>query len=242
MLWIKIALSTTSLETFNVCFEREEAIVRFTNFMMGSALGIMGKPLTLPSVLYVNTKRFHGLLRDPIARSRVFRLPNTLETPWNRQVPTSNANTGTEIQKCTWSLWIRTWQLSTFLLAFVLRLSCPRSHEWNANARRNANADARNGRSGLRQRLKVKLSFYLPKARTNYFKNSFAFAAVELWDFLLLVQKKRLFCKIQGEEQVVHTISVTHYKFSSFLVYRVCDLFLAGLVLDINIFLCKLIS
>ena len=120
MLWIKIALSTTSLETFNVCFEKEEAIVRFTNFMMGSALGIMGKPLTLPSVLYVNTKRFHGLLRDPIARSRVFRLPNTLETPWNRQVPTSNANTGTEIQKCTWTLCIPTWQLSTFLLPFVL--------------------------------------------------------------------------------------------------------------------------
>ena len=120
MLWIKIALSTTSLETFNVCFEREEAIVRLTNFMMGSALGIMGKPLTLPSVLYVKTKRFHGLLRDPIARSRVFRLPNTLETPWNRQVPTSNANTGTEIQKCTWTLCIPTWQLSTFLLPFVL--------------------------------------------------------------------------------------------------------------------------
>ena len=53
----------------------------------------------------------------------------------------------------------------------------------------------------------------------------------------LLVQRKRLFCKIQGEDQVVHTISVNHYKFSSFLVYiRVCDLFLAALVLDINIF------
>ena len=52
----------------------------------------------------------------------------------------------------------------------------------------------------------------------------------------LLVQKKRLFCKIQGEDRVVHTISVNHYKFCSFLVYRVCDLFLAGLVLDINIF------
>ena len=58
----------------------------------------------------------------------------------------------------------------------------------------------------------------------------------------LLVQKKRLFCKIQGEDQVVHTISVNHYKFSPFLVYRVCDLFLAALVLDINIFLCNLIS
>ena len=101
MLWIKIAFSTTSLETFNVCFEKEEAIVRFTNFMMGSALGIMGKSLTLPSVLYVNTKRSHGQLHDPIARSRVFRFPNTLDTPRNRQVPTSNANTGTEIQKCT---------------------------------------------------------------------------------------------------------------------------------------------
>ena len=30
-----------------------------------------------------------------------FRFPNTLETLRNRQVPTSNANTGTEIQKCT---------------------------------------------------------------------------------------------------------------------------------------------
>ena len=146
MLWIKIALSTTSLETFNVCFEKEEAIVRFTNFMMGSALGIMGKPLTLPSVLYVNTKRSHGLLRDPIARSRVFRFPNTLETPRNRQVPTSNANTGTQIQKCTWTLCIPTWQLSTFLLPFVFtrvkrerkkkrkrwrnawRLSCPATY------------------------------------------------------------------------------------------------------------------
>ena len=57
----------------------------------------------------------------------------------------------------------------------------------------------------------------------------------------LLVQKKRLFCKIQGEDhQVVDTIN--HYNYSSFLVYRVCDLFLAGLVLDINIFLCNLIS
>ena len=37
MLWIKIALSTTSLETFNICWEKEK--VRFTNFMMGSALG-----------------------------------------------------------------------------------------------------------------------------------------------------------------------------------------------------------
>ena len=83
ILWIKVALSTTCLETFNVCFEKDEAIVRFTNFMMGSALGIMGKLLTLPSVLYVNTKRSHGLLRDPIARGRVFRFPNTLETPRN---------------------------------------------------------------------------------------------------------------------------------------------------------------
>ena len=69
--------------------------------MMGSALGIMGKSLTLSSVLCVNAKRSHGPLRDPIARSRDFRFPNTLETPRNRQVPTSNANTGTEIQKCT---------------------------------------------------------------------------------------------------------------------------------------------
>ena len=66
MLWIKIAFSTTSLETFNVCFEKEEAIVRFTNLMMGSALGIIGKSLALPSVLYVNTKRSHGLLRDTL--------------------------------------------------------------------------------------------------------------------------------------------------------------------------------
>ena len=101
MLWIKIALSTTSLEIFNICLEKEKAIVRFKNFMMGSAPGIMGKSLTIPSVLCVNTKRSHGPLRDPIARSRDFRFPNTLETPRNRQGPTSNANTGTEIQKCT---------------------------------------------------------------------------------------------------------------------------------------------
>ena len=142
MLWIKIALSTTSLETFNVCFEREEAIVRFTNFMMGSALDIMEKPLTLPSVLYVNTKRFHGLLRDPIARSRVFRLPNTLETPWNRQVPTSNP-TQAQRYKSALEHYVSqhdSWALSSFHLC--LRLSCPRSHAWNANARRNVNADA----------------------------------------------------------------------------------------------------
>ena len=30
MLWIKVALCTTCLETFNVCFEKDEAIVRFT--------------------------------------------------------------------------------------------------------------------------------------------------------------------------------------------------------------------
>ena len=47
---------------------------------------------------------------------------------------------------------------------------------------------------------------------------------------------------MQGEDQVVHTISVNHYKFSPFLVYIVCDLFLAALVLDINIFLCNMIS
>ena len=161
--------------------------------MMGSALGIMGKSLTLSSVLCVNAKRSHGPLRDPIARSRDFRFPNTLEAPRNRQVPTSKANTGTEMQKCTWSLWILTWQLSTFHLALCLRLSCSRSHAWNANARRNVNADARNGRSGLRQRLKVKLSCYLPTTRTNYFKNSFAFAAVELWDSLPSCSKKETF-------------------------------------------------
>ena len=101
MVWIKIALSTTSLETFTISFEKEEAIVTFTNFMMGSSLGIMGKSLTLTSVLCVNAKRSHGPLRDPIARSRVFCFPNTLETPQNTQVPTSKANTGTEIKKCT---------------------------------------------------------------------------------------------------------------------------------------------
>ena len=83
------------------------------------------------------------------------------------------------------------WPLSTLYLC--LRLSCPRSHAWNANARRNVNADARNGRSALRQPLKVKLSFYLPKARTNYFKNSFAFAAVELWGSLPSCSKKETF-------------------------------------------------
>ena len=159
--------------------------------MIGSALGIMGKSLTLPSVLCV--KRSHVSLRDAIARSRDFRFSNTVETPRNRQVPMSKANTGTEMQKCTWSIWIPTWQLSTFHLAFVLRLSCPRSHAWNANARRNVNADARNGRSGLRQRLKVKLSCYLPTTRTNYFKNGFAFAAVELWDSLPSCSKEETF-------------------------------------------------
>ena len=83
------------------------------------------------------------------------------------------------------------WPLST--LHLCLRLSRSRSHAWNANARRNVNADARNGRSGLRQRLKVKLSCYLPTTRTNYFKNSFAFAAVELWDSLPSCSKEETF-------------------------------------------------
>ena len=83
------------------------------------------------------------------------------------------------------------WALST--LHLCLRLSCPRSHAWNAKARRNVNADARNGRSGLRQRLKVKLSCYLPTTRTNYFKNGFAFAAVELWDSLPSCSKGETF-------------------------------------------------
>ena len=83
------------------------------------------------------------------------------------------------------------WALST--LHLCLRLSCPRSHAWNANARRNVNADARNGRSGLRQRLKVKLSCYLPTTRTNYIKNSFAFAAVEFWDSLPSCSKEETF-------------------------------------------------
>ena len=91
MLWIKIAFSTTSLETFNVCFEKEEAIVRFTNFMMGSALGIMGKSLALPSVLYVNTKRSHGQLHDPIARSRVF--------PFSKHTRDSSEQTSSHVQR-----------------------------------------------------------------------------------------------------------------------------------------------
>ena len=91
MLWIKIAFSTTSLETFNVCFEKEEAIVRFTNFMKGSALGIMGKSLTLPSVLCVNAKRSHGPLRDPIARSRVF--------PFSKHTRDSSEQTSSHVQR-----------------------------------------------------------------------------------------------------------------------------------------------
>ena len=161
--------------------------------MMGSALGIMGKPLTLPSVLYVNTKRSHGLLRDPIACSRVFRFPNTLETPRNRQVPRPT-QTQAHRYKSALEHYVSqhdSWALSSFHLC--LRLSCSRSHAWNANAGRNVNADARNGRSGLRQRLKVKLSCYLPTTRTNYFNNSFAFAAVELWDSLPFCLQKETF-------------------------------------------------
>ena len=45
----------------------------------------------------------------------------------------------------------------------------------------------------VNQRLKVKLSFYLPKARTNYFKNSFAYAAIELWGSLPSCSKKETF-------------------------------------------------
>ena len=42
--------------------------------------------LTLPSVLCVNAKPSHGSPRDTIARSCVFRSPNTLETPRNETV------------------------------------------------------------------------------------------------------------------------------------------------------------
>ena len=91
MLWIRIAFSTTSLETFNVCFEKEKAIVRFTNLMMGSALGIIGKSLALPSVLYVNTKRSHGPLRDPIARGRVF--------PFSKHTRDSSEQTSSHVQR-----------------------------------------------------------------------------------------------------------------------------------------------
>ena len=81
------------------------------------------------------------------------------------------------------------------------------------------------------------MPLYLPKARKTILRIVLLLRLLSFGVPSLLVQRKRLFCKIQGEDQVVHTISVNHYKFPPFLVYRVCDLFLAAIVLDINIYL-----
>ena len=155
----------------------------------------MGKAFTLSNVLCENAKRSHGSLRDTLARSRMFRFPNTLETPRN-EADNFPRPTQTQAQRHKSALdhsvtQHDSWALST--LHLCLRLSCSRSHAWKANVRRNVSVDERNGRSGLRQPLKVKLSFHLPKARTNYFKNSFAFAAVELWGSLPSCSKKETF-------------------------------------------------
>ena len=155
----------------------------------------MGKAFTLSNVLCVNAKRSHGSLCDTLAWSRVFLFPNTLETPRN-EADKFPRPTQTQAQRYKSALdhsvtQHDSWALST--LHLCLRLCCSRSHAWKANASRNVTLDERNGRSGLRQPLKVKLSFYLPKARTNYFKNSFAFAAVELWGSLPSCSKKETF-------------------------------------------------
>ena len=49
--------------------------------------------ITLPSVVCVKAKRYHGPLRDTIARTHVFRSPNTLETPRNEAVYLSISST-----------------------------------------------------------------------------------------------------------------------------------------------------
>ena len=145
----------------------------------------MRKAFILPSALCVNAKRFHGPLRDTVAWSRGFRFPNTLEPPRNEAAKLPRP-TQTQAQRYKSALdhsvtQHNSWALST--LHLCLRLSCSRSHAWKANVSRNVSVDERNGRAGLRQPLKVKLSFYLPKARPNYVKNSFDFAAVELLGF-----------------------------------------------------------
>ena len=155
----------------------------------------MGKAFTLPSALWVNGKRSHGSLCDTLAWSRVFRFPNTLETPRN-EADKFPRPTQTQAQRYKSALdhsvtQHDSWALST--LQLCLRLSYSRSHAWKANASRNVSVDQRNGRLGLRQPLKVKLSFYLPTARTNYFENSFSFAAVELWGSLPSCSKKETF-------------------------------------------------
>ena len=155
----------------------------------------MGKAFTLSNVLCVNAQRSHGSLCDTLARSRVFRFPNTLETPRNEADKSPRpAQTQAQTYKKARDHSVTqhdSWALST--LQLCLRFSCPRSNAQKANVRRNVSLDARNGRSGFRQPLKVKLSFYLPKGRTNYFKNSFAFAAVELWGSLPSCSKKETF-------------------------------------------------
>ena len=49
--------------------------------------------LTLSSVLHVTAKRSHGTPRDTIARSRVFRPSNTLDTPGNEAVYLTTSST-----------------------------------------------------------------------------------------------------------------------------------------------------
>ena len=49
--------------------------------------------ITLPSVVCVKAKRYHGPLRDTIAHTHVFRSPNTLETPRNEAVYLSISST-----------------------------------------------------------------------------------------------------------------------------------------------------
>ena len=49
--------------------------------------------ITLPSVVCVKAKRYHGPLRDTITHTHVFRSPNTLETPRNEAVYLSISST-----------------------------------------------------------------------------------------------------------------------------------------------------
>ena len=199
MVWTKVALSTTSLETFNICFASgSTSSLPRTQVRSGGLESdwiIVSwerrPPFPAPFASTLN----HGSLRDTLARSRVFRFPNTLETPRN-EADKLPRPTQTQAQRYKSVLdhsvtQLDSWALSTLQLG--LRSSCSRSQARKANASRNVSVDERNGRAGLRQPLKVKLSFYMPKARTNYVKNSFALAAVELWGSLPSCSKKETF-------------------------------------------------
>ena len=134
MVWTKVALSTTSLETFNICFAcgNTSSLPR-TQVRSGGLESdwiIVSwerrPPFPAPFASTLN----HGSLRDTLARSRVFRFPNTLETPRNEADKSPRpAQTQAQTYKKARDHSVTQHDsraLST--LQLCLRLSCPRSN------------------------------------------------------------------------------------------------------------------